>query len=82
MQHTFDHLNRTFKLMAFPFGKKKTDSAQTDLDKSKRSLEEIEANTTVLDKDEMLHLKGSKETTRTLPNINDLRNSLGDTIPL
>jgi hypothetical protein len=70
--------------MLFSFGKKKDSDAASEQNKKKRSLDDIEADLTVLDKDEMNKVEGGKSTTTNNPfgGINDLRDSLGSTIPL
>jgi hypothetical protein len=67
--------------MIFPFGKKKDSDAAAEQDKKKRSLDDIEADLTVLDKDEMNKVEGGK-TNNSFGSLNDLRDSLGSTIPL
>ncbi|MBX2889338.1 MAG: hypothetical protein KF734_00265 [Saprospiraceae bacterium] len=67
--------------MIFPFGKKKDNNAENEQDKKKRSLDDIEADLTVLDKDEMNKVEGGK-TNNSFGSLGDLRDSLGSTIPL
>ena len=67
--------------MIFPFGKKKDNNADHEQDKKKRSLDDIEADLTVLDKDEMNKVEGGK-TNNSFGSLGDLRDSLGSTIPL
>ncbi|GAB4494548.1 MAG: hypothetical protein KIS77_00715 [Saprospiraceae bacterium] len=67
--------------MIFPFGKKKDNNADNEQDKKKRSLDDIEADLTVLDKDEMNKVEGGK-TNNSFGSLGDLRDSLGSTIPL
>lgn len=67
--------------MIFPFGKKKDNNADNEQDKRKRSLDDIEADLTVLDKDEMNKVEGGK-TNNSFGSLGDLRDSLGSTIPL
>lgn len=67
--------------MIFPFGKKKDHDADDEQTKKKRSLDDIEADLTVLDKDEMNKVEGGK-TNNSFGSLNDLRDSLGSTIPL
>lgn len=67
--------------MIFPFGKKKDNHADNEQDKKKRSLDDIEADLTVLDKDEMNKVEGGK-TNNSFGSLGDLRDSLGSTIPL
>lgn len=67
--------------MIFPFGKKKDNNADSEQDKKKRSLDDIEADLTVLDKDEMNKVEGGK-TNNSFGSLGDLRDSLGSTIPL
>lgn len=64
------------------FNKKKENQNPKDQEGKKRSLEEMEADLTVLNKSEMNKLGGGKETTKTLNHLPDLRDSLGGTIPL
>ncbi|MBV6443586.1 MAG: hypothetical protein DYG98_18805 [Haliscomenobacteraceae bacterium CHB4] len=67
--------------MIFPFGKKKDNNADNEQDKKKRSLDDIEADLTVLDKDEMNKVEGGKSN-NSFGSLGDLRDSLGSTIPL
>ncbi|HRI59731.1 MAG TPA: hypothetical protein PK228_08405 [Saprospiraceae bacterium] len=67
--------------MIFPFGKKKDNNAGNEQDKKKSSLDDIEADLTVLDKDEMNKVEGGK-TNNSFGSLGDLRDSLGSTIPL
>jgi hypothetical protein len=67
--------------MIFPFGKKKDNNADQEQEKKKRSLDDIEADLTVLDKDEMNKVEGGK-TNNSFGSLGDLRDSLGSTIPL
>jgi hypothetical protein len=64
------------------FNKKKESAEPKQQEGKKRSLNEIEADLTVLNKSEMNKLGGGKETTKSLNNFPDLRDSLGGTIPL
>lgn len=68
--------------MIFSFGKKKTDLEPKEQDRKKRSLEDYESDLTVLNKSEMNKVGGGKETTKTLSDFSDLRDSMGGTIPL
>ncbi|MBK8194401.1 MAG: hypothetical protein IPK76_14765 [Lewinellaceae bacterium] len=69
--------------MIFPFGKKRDNNANDEQDNKKNSLDEIEADLTVLDKDEMNKVEGGKTTSsNSFGSLNDLRDSLGSTIPL
>jgi len=67
--------------MIFPFGKKKDNDADDEQAKKKRSLDDIESDLTVLDKDEMNKVEGGKSN-NSFGSLNDLRDSLGSTIPL
>jgi hypothetical protein len=67
--------------MLFSFGKKKDSDAANEQAKKKRSLDDIEADLTVLDKDEMNKVEGGKSN-NSFGGLNDIRDSLGSTIPL
>lgn len=67
--------------MIFPFGKKKDNNADHEQEKKKSTLDDIEADLTVLDKDEMNKVEGGK-TNNSFGSLGDLRDSLGSTIPL
>ncbi len=67
--------------MIFPFGKKKDTDTDDEQAKKKRSLDDIESDLTVLDKDEMNKVEGGKSN-NSFGSLNDLRDSLGSTIPL
>lgn len=67
--------------MIFPFGKKKDNDADDEQTKKKRSLDDIESDLTVLDKDEMNKVEGGKSN-NSFGSLGDLRDSLGSTIPL
>ena len=67
--------------MLFSFGKKKDNDAASEQNKKKRSLDDIEADLTVLDKDEMNKVEGGKSNS-TFGSLSDIRDSLGSTIPL
>lgn len=68
--------------MIFPFGKKKDNKADDEQDNKKSLLDDIEADLTVLDKDEMTKVEGGKTSSNSFGSLNDLRDSLGGTIPL
>lgn len=67
--------------MLFSFGKKKDNDADSEQNKKKRSLDDIEADLTVLDKDEMNKVEGGKSN-NSFGGLSDIRDSLGSTIPL
>ncbi len=68
--------------MIFPFGKKRDHHADDEQDNKKSKLDEIEADLTVLDKDEMNKVEGGKTSSNSFGSLSDLRDSLGGTIPL
>ena len=67
--------------MFSPF-KKKDDRQNGGQDKKNNSLDALESELFILNKNDLSKVEGGKETKKTLTDISGLRNSIGGTIPL
>jgi hypothetical protein len=67
--------------MFSPF-KKKDDHFYNGQDKKNNSLEALEAELIILNKEDLSKVEGGKEARKPLTEISGLRNSIGGTIPL
>ena len=67
--------------MFSPF-KKKDDRPTSGQDKKQNSLDALESELSILNKNDLTKVEGGKETKKPLNDISGLRNSIGGSIPL